>query len=99
MELEMNRMKRILSFAGLLSFLTALVALAGLNIGLLLDGEEFPDFFLIRLPMIGLALGIVGLFANKRSRHNAIWGIGLCLFIYLFTFLMFGLAWIINTKP
>ncbi|MEQ2526853.1 hypothetical protein EKG37_22410 [Robertmurraya yapensis] len=100
MELEITKKRSgITTIIGLLSFLVALVALASLNIGLLLDSDEFPDFFLVRLPMIGLALGVVGLFTKKNSRLYAFWGIGLCLFILLFTFMMFGLAWMINPKP
>lgn len=103
MELEIEKKRKwtfgFSTITGWLSFLTALVALAGLNIALLLDSDEFPDFFLIRLPLIGLALGVLGLITKNRSKLYALWGIGLCLFILIFTFLMVGLAWSINPKP
>ncbi|WP_449621569.1 hypothetical protein [Robertmurraya sp. Marseille-Q9965] len=100
MELEMSKKRgRFIAIAGLLSFLTALLALAGLNISLLLDSDEFPDFFLVKLPIVGIILGLIGLVTKGHSRLYSIWGIGLCLFIYIFTFMMFGLAWTINPKP
>lgn len=100
MELEINKKRvGITTITGLLSFLVALVSLAGLNIGLLLDSDEFPDFFLVKLPIVGIILGLIGLVTKGHSRLYAIWGIGLCLFIFIFTFMMFGLAWVINPKP
>lgn len=99
MELMNNRPTiHVLALFGSLSFIVSLVALAGLNASLLLGADEFPAFFLLRLPSIGLALGVLGLFTRK-SKVSAICGIGLCLFIFLFTFMMFGLAWSINPKP
>ncbi|OCA87527.1 hypothetical protein A8F94_06570 [Bacillus sp. FJAT-27225] len=103
MELEIGKYKqklhRISSIAGFLSFVSALIALFSLNIGLLLKANGFPDFFINTLPMAGLMLGIMGLFSSKQSRLYAYWGIGLCLFIFIFLGLMFGLAWTINSKP
>ncbi|WP_102275399.1 hypothetical protein [Cytobacillus massiliigabonensis] len=105
MELEVKSTKkkrqkqRIPSVTGFLSFIIAIFSLTGLNIALIMDYDEFPDFFLIKLPLVGLILGGIGLFTQKRSRLFSIWGILICLFIYIFTFLMFGLAWSINPKP
>jgi len=104
MELEMTnkkktQRKRMPTITGFLSFLISLIALAGLNVSLLLDSDEFPDFFLIKLPLLGLILGFFGLITQKRSRLYAFWGIVLSLFILVFTFMMFGLAWTINPKP
>ncbi|MED3550745.1 hypothetical protein [Cytobacillus praedii] len=105
MELEVKSKKKqyqrksIPTVTGLLSFIIAIIALSGLNIALIMDYDEFPDFFLIKLPLAGLILGAIGLFTQKRSRLFSIWGILLCLFIFIFTFLMFGLAWSINPKP
>lgn len=105
MELEVKSKKknrpreRIPTVTGFLSLVTAIIALAGLNIALIMDYDEFPDFFLIKLPLVGLILGGIGLITQKRSRLFSIWGIFLCLFIYVFTFMMFGLAWSINPKP
>ena len=99
MELKNNRVtNHVPTLFGSLSFVVSLVALAGLNASLLLKSDEFPSFFLITLPAIGLALGVLGLFTRK-SKATALWGIGLCFFIFLFTFLMFGLAWSINPQP
>ena len=99
MELKNNRPTiHVLALFGSLSFIVSLVALAGLNASLLLGSDEFPSFFLLRLPSIGLALGVLGLFTSK-SKVPAFCGIGLCFFIFLFTFLMFGFAWSINPKP
>lgn len=105
MELEVknkknqHRSKRIPTVTGFLSFIIAIISLAGLNIALIMDYDDFPDFFLIKLPLAGLILGGIGIFTQKRSRLFSIWGILLCLFIYIFTFMMFGLAWSINPKP
>ncbi|WP_313799259.1 hypothetical protein [Cytobacillus sp.] len=105
MELEVknqkkqHRSKRIPTVTGFLSFIIAIISLAGLNIALIMDYDAFPDFFLIKLPLAGLILGGIGIFTQKRSRLFSIWGILLCLFIYIFTFMMFGLAWSINPKP
>lgn len=104
MELEVKKKEkgqrsRISTVTGFLSFLVGLISLAGLNIALLLDSDEFPDFFLIKLPAIGLILGLAGLITQKRARLYAGWGISICLFIFIFTFMMFGLAWMINPKP
>ncbi|MFJ7935906.1 hypothetical protein [Sporosarcina sp. NPDC096371] len=99
MELKNNKVTlHVPAILGSLSFIVSLVALAGLNASLLLKSDEFPYFFLVTLPATGLALGVLGLFTRK-SRASALWGIGLCCFIFLFTFLMFGLAWSINPKP
>lgn len=103
LEVKSNKKKRqrqrVPTVTGFLSFVTAIIALAGLNIALLMDYDEFPDFFLIKLPLVGLILGGIGLFTQKRSRLFSIWGMFLCLFIFIFTFTMFGLAWSINPKP
>ncbi|MEH7379049.1 hypothetical protein V7138_00995 [Bacillus sp. JJ1533] len=105
MELEMNnkqneKQRRLPTISGFLSFLTALIALAGVNITLLIDVDDFPQMFLINLPLVGLLLGLLGLFTSKRSRLYAFWGIGLSLFILIFTFLMIGISWVgINPKP
>ena len=99
MELKNNRPTiHVLALFGSLSFIVSLVALAGLNVSLLSKSDDFPYFFIVTLPIIGLALGVLGLFTRK-SKALALWGIGLCLFIFLFTFLMIGLAWSINPKP
>ncbi|WP_374721136.1 hypothetical protein [Peribacillus tepidiphilus] len=87
------------TWTGFLSFVVGLIALAGLNAALLLETEAFPETVLVQLPLIGLFLGIVGLFTRKRSRLYAWWGIGICVFLFVFTFMMFGLAWSINPKP
>jgi hypothetical protein len=105
MELEINnkdkRNQRILpTISGFLSFLIALIALVGVNIALLMDIPEFPKTFLVELPIVGFFLGLFGLITSKRSRLYAFWGIGISLFILIFTFLMIGLSWVaINPKP
>lgn len=99
MELKNNRPTiYVPTLFGSLSFIVALVALAGLNVSLLSKSDVFPYFFIVTLPTIGLVLGVLGLFTRK-SRVSAFWGISLCFFIFLFTFLMFGMAWSINPKP
>lgn len=87
------------TITGFLSFLSALIALAGLNVALLLKSEDFPEMFLFQLPFLGLFLGGFGLLTKRRSRLYAWWGIGLNLFILVFTLLMFAFAWSINAKP
>lgn len=103
MELEIKKKrpnrKKIHTITGFISFLSGLIALAGYNATMLLKTEDFPEFFLLQLPVLGLFFGVVGLFTRRRSRLYAWWGIGLNLFMLVFTFMMFGLAWSINPKP
>lgn len=105
MELEMNnknkgKQSKLPNISGFLSFLTSLIALAGVNVSLLMDIDDFPEMFLIILPIVGLFLGLLGLITTKRSKLYAFWGIGISLFILVFTFLMIGLSWVgINPKP
>ncbi|MFS0613410.1 hypothetical protein [Lederbergia ruris] len=90
---------RFQTISGLLSFLLGLIALAALNAGLILKTEMIPGFFFYQLPLLGLILGIVGLFTRKHSRMYAWWGIALNAFIFVFIAMMFILAWTINAKP
>ncbi|WP_010677702.1 hypothetical protein [Bacillus timonensis] len=105
MELEMNnknkgKQRKLPTISGFLSFLIALIALAGVNISLLIDFDDFPQLFLVNLPIVGLVLGLLGMITSRRSRLYAFWGIGLSLFILVFTFLMIGISWVgINPKP
>ena len=105
MELEMNhkdkgKQRKLPTISGFLSFLIALIALAGVNISLLMDFDDFPEMVLIQLPIVGFFLGLLGLITTKRSRLYALWGIGLSAFILVFTFLMIGISWVgINPKP
>ncbi|WP_042454411.1 hypothetical protein [Neobacillus dielmonensis] len=92
-------LQRIPAIFGFLSFLSALIALAGLNVGLLIQGSLFFGLFVFQLPFVGFFLGIVGLFTEKRSRLFAIWGFSLCLFLLVFAFLMIILSLGINYKP
>lgn len=105
MELEMNnknkgKQRKLQTISGFLSFLIALIALAGVNIALLIDIDDFPKMFLVELPIVGVFLGLLGLITSNKSRLYALWGIGISLFILVFTFLMIGLSWAgINPKP
>ncbi|NMD69256.1 hypothetical protein HHO41_03075 [Bacillus sp. DNRA2] len=105
MELEVNnkneeKQRKLPTISGFLSFLISLIALTGLNITLLMDIDDFPKTFLVTLPIAGFFLGLLGLITSKKSRIYALWGIGISLFILLFTFLMIGLSWVsINPKP
>jgi len=101
MELKIKKNRRSFQpLAGFFSFLIALVALAGLNASLLFERDVFPDFFIIKLPIIGLAIGFIGLWTKRRSKMYAYWGISLNVFILIFTFLMIGISWtLINPKP
>ncbi|MCM3588364.1 hypothetical protein M3182_22040 [Mesobacillus maritimus] len=105
MELEMSnknkgKQRKLPTLSGFLSFVVALVALAGVNLSLLMDFDDFPKMFLIDLPIVGFFLGLLGLVTSKRSKLYALWGIGISLFILVFTFLMIGLSWVaINPKP
>ncbi len=98
---QKNKNKKTLHtpLTGFISFLIALISLAGLNIALLIKTDTFPGIFLYQLPFLGLFLGGFGLFTVRRSRFYAWWGIGLNAFILIFTFMMFLLAWTINPKP
>lgn len=105
MELEMNnkdkgKQRKLPTISGFLSFLIALISLAGVNLSLLIDIDDFPKMFLVNLPIVGFFLGLLGLITSKKSRLYALWGIGISLFILVFTFLMIGLSWVgINPKP
>ncbi|MFG6494636.1 hypothetical protein P8610_04710 [Fictibacillus sp. UD] len=103
MELEMNKKtenrRKLQTLTGFISFSIGLIVLAVLNILLLIEPMELPEFLLFSLPFIGVILGVIGLFTKNRSRLYAWWGIGLNLFIYVFIGLMFVLAWSINAKP
>ncbi|MEZ7794368.1 hypothetical protein [Niallia circulans] len=102
MELVLKR-QRIRStkntWTGLVSFLLSLVALIGINLGLIFEVDIFPELVFTQIPFISLILGIIGLFTKKRSRAFAIMGISLSVFIFVFFIMMFGLAWSINPKP
>lgn len=104
MELEKDgtdkrNQKRLPTILGFLSFVVALIALAGVNITLLIETDNFPKMFLINLPIIGFFLGMFGLITSKKIRSYAFLGIGISSFILVFTFLMIGLSWGINPKP
>jgi len=102
MELEIKKkstFSKLVGLAGILSFVWGLFSLAILNVALLLKTETFPHFFLIKNPMFGIIFGVIGLFTRRRPRLYAWWGVGINIFILLFTFLMFMLAWTINAKP
>ncbi|NWN98279.1 MAG: hypothetical protein HLX45_12320 [Bacillus sp. (in: Bacteria)] len=103
MELEIKKEHfakiKFQKIAGFLSFLIGLISLAGMNAYLLLEADVLPDFFFNQLPMVGIILGIIGLFTRKSTRLYAWWGLGLNIFIYVFIFLMIVFAWSINAKP
>ncbi len=95
-----DKQRKLPTVSGFLSFLISLIALAGVNIVLLVDNDEFPEMVLVNMPIVGLTLGLLGLFTAKRSRLYALWGIGISVFILVFTFLMIGISWVgINPKP
>lgn len=87
------------TWTGLVSFLLSLVALTGINLGLIFEVDIFPELVFTKIPFISLLLGIIGLFTKRRSRAFAIMGISLSVFIFVFFIMMFGLAWTINPKP
>ncbi|WP_042349198.1 hypothetical protein [Bacillus massiliigorillae] len=91
--------RRLPTITGFLSFLLGLLALAVLNVVFMTQAENLPDFFLIHLPVIGIVLGIAGLFTIKHSRFFAIWGISIHVFVLLYLFIMFGLAYTVNPTP
>lgn len=91
--------RRLPTISGFLSFLIALISLAGLNVTLLLKTPGFPAVFLIQLPLVGFFLGIIGLITQKRSRLYAIWGLSLSIFLLIFTLLMVVSTLGINYKP
>ncbi|CAH2715942.1 hypothetical protein BACCIP111895_03126 [Neobacillus rhizosphaerae] len=91
--------KSLPTISGFLSFLIALISLAGLNVALLIKEKVFPGIFIYQLPMLSIFLGIIGLFTRKRSRLYAIWGISLSIFLFIFTLLMVVSSLSINYKP
>jgi hypothetical protein len=94
-----NKSNRLPTISGFLSFVIALIALAGLNVALLIKEKVFPGVFIIQLPILGFFLGVIGLFTRRRSRLYAIWGLSLSLFLLIFTFLMVISSLSINYKP
>jgi hypothetical protein len=103
MELEVKKKstnrKKFQTITGFVSFLLGLIGLAGLNGAMLLETVDYPELFLYYFPILGAFFGIIGLFTKNRSRLHAWWGLGINLFILLFTAMMFILAWSINAKP
>ena len=101
MELEVKRKRysvsKITTVSGLVSFVIGLFILVMVNIGLLTGFNISLDFFTFSL--LGIFLGIFGLFTNRVNRLYAYWGLGLNVFILVFAFLMFLFAWSINAKP
>ncbi|MFJ7728708.1 hypothetical protein ACIQXV_21555 [Neobacillus sp. NPDC097160] len=91
--------RRLPTISGFLSFLIALIGLAGLNVALLLKVPIFPRTFIVELPLVGFFLGLLGLITRKRSRLYAIWGLSLSIFLLLFTLLMIIAGLSINPKP
>ena len=87
------------SWAGLASLLLSLISLVGVNIVLIVDFDELPDFIFYQLPIISIVLGIIGLLWRDRANTFAVLGIILSIFIFIFFFMMFGLSWTINPKP
>ncbi|WML42092.1 hypothetical protein RCG19_10945 [Neobacillus sp. OS1-2] len=91
--------RRLPTISGFLSFLVALLSLAGLNVALLVKNSEFPGIFIVQLPIVGFFLGLAGLVTVRRSRLYAIWGLTLNIFLPVFTLLMMIAALSINPKP
>ncbi|MFJ5716715.1 hypothetical protein [Neobacillus sp. NPDC093127] len=91
--------RRLPTISGFLSFLIALISLAGLNVALLMKVPVFPGIFIVQLPIVGFFLGLFGLITRRRSRLYAIWGLSLCSFLLLFTLLMIIVSLVINPKP
>ncbi|MFK9092677.1 hypothetical protein [Bacillus salipaludis] len=91
--------RRLPTISGFLSFLIALISLAGLNVALLIKEKVFPGVFIIQLPIVGFFLGLLGLITRSRSRLYAIWGLSLSIFLLLFTLLMVVSSLSINYKP
>ncbi|MBO0960489.1 hypothetical protein J1P26_12365 [Neobacillus sp. MM2021_6] len=91
--------RRLPTISGFLSFLVALLSLAGLNVALLVKNAEFPGIFIVQLPIVGFFLGLAGLVTVRRSRLYAIWGLTLNIFLLVFTLLMMIAALSINPKP
>ena len=79
--------RRLPTISGFLSFLIALISLAGLNVALLMKVPAFPGIFIVQLPIVGFFLGLLGLITRRRSRLYAIWGICFMqLFITVYPF-------------
>ncbi|EKN71057.1 hypothetical protein BABA_02742 [Neobacillus bataviensis LMG 21833] len=91
--------RRLPTISGFLSFLIALISLAGLNVALLIKNSEFPGLFILQLPIVGFFLGLAGLVTLRRSRLYAIWGLSLNIFLLIFTLLMVIASLSINPKP
>lgn len=104
MELEVNNRKcngstkkKVATVTGFISFLLSLLSLMIINITLLTGHGGMIGF--VYISILGFFLGIVGLFTKKGSRLYAVWGVSLNLFVVIFPFIMFILAYTINAKP
>ncbi|MFS0782612.1 hypothetical protein [Bacillus sp. 1P06AnD] len=104
MELPLKKKKwrshsKLPTVTGFLSFLLALIILVAGNIYFLTQSKLFLGLFFSKMPLIGLLLGIAGLFTKKHSRLYAIWGIGLHAFILVYYVLMIVFQLSINYVP
>ncbi|ASA20061.1 hypothetical protein [Paenibacillus donghaensis] len=95
--LNKHTLKRLLSWAGLLSFLFGLLSLALLNAALIFRNVPLAQPTALLVPE--LLLGICGLFAPRGRRSYAVWGIAIPLFVSIGMFVLFGLSWTINPRP
>ncbi|MDY8045034.1 hypothetical protein UY416_01835 [Paenibacillus polymyxa] len=83
---------------GMISFLCGIFSLVELNINYLFLSSFFLPQALYSIPVLGIFSGMVALF-TRRSKMYAWWGIGLNIFVLLFSFVILILAWSINPKP
>ncbi|GGF73951.1 hypothetical protein GCM10010912_18970 [Paenibacillus albidus] len=92
-----NKAGKLLAFFALLSMLCGLLALALINAALLSRSTQL----LLPTPLVAaeVLFGLTGLAAPRTHRAFAWWGLGIALFIVLFNFVLFGLAWMINPRP
>lgn len=87
------------TITGTISLCLALLAMFLLNIGLVSKTNYFSLDLIFTTTQVSLVFGVIGLITRKNRRTYAIWALSLCLFIFLFSFLMIGLSWMINPKP
>ncbi|MFK3936159.1 hypothetical protein ACI2JA_01430 [Alkalihalobacillus sp. NPDC078783] len=92
-----SKRHRVADVLGFGAFLVAIVNLILINF-VVLTSTSGGSTFMFYSPVYGLVLGMVSLLFKRRRNVFAMWGMFLCLFLIVFTFLMFGLSWTINPR-
>lgn len=97
--MELGKIKVVFfQWLGWLSVLSGLVILIMINISLLSGYEfSFMDNLYLWL-LITLVISVISFF-NKKSRPFGLWGLGICVYVGMFSIFIFFLGWMIAPFP